>query len=186
MPWITGNRILTIDEQKQNAFEIWAYFKNEGWSLNAVSGMLGNMQRESWINPGVWQGLTPYSGGYGLVQWTPYTKYSEWAGSNWENNGFKQCERIQYELENGLQWTIEDSNYNITFLQFSTSTASPEWLASAFLKNYEKAGVLAEEERKMNARFWYNFLERIDPPTPTPIPSMRRKMPILFYLKKLN
>ena len=69
---------------QNNAVLLWSYFKAQGWTLNAVAAMLGNMQSESTINPGIWEGLDPFVGGYGLVQWTPYTKYSDWAGSGWE------------------------------------------------------------------------------------------------------
>lgn len=34
-----------------NARYIWAYLQAKGWTLNAVAGVLGNMQSESSINP---------------------------------------------------------------------------------------------------------------------------------------
>jgi hypothetical protein len=102
--WISGNFWLTQEEMQNNAVLLWSYFKAQGWTLNAVAAMLGNMQSESTINPGIWEGLDPFVGGYGLVQWTPYTKYSDWAGSGWEDNGPKECGRIVWELENGVQW----------------------------------------------------------------------------------
>lgn len=37
--------------QKQNANCIKSYFTGEGWTLNSVCGMLGNMQHHSSINP---------------------------------------------------------------------------------------------------------------------------------------
>ena len=79
--WITGNRFLSLAEMQINAelFQGWALAA--GWSVHAICAMLGNIQSESTINPGIWESLSPYSGGYGLVQWTPYTKYSNWAGS---------------------------------------------------------------------------------------------------------
>ena len=54
---------------QNNAVLLWSYFKAQGWTLNAVAAMLGNMQSESTINPGIWEGLDPFVGGYGLVQW---------------------------------------------------------------------------------------------------------------------
>lgn len=46
--------------------------------------MLGNMETESTINPGIWQSLNSgnASGGFGLTQWTPATKYINWANNN--------------------------------------------------------------------------------------------------------
>lgn len=70
------------------------------------------MQSESAINPGRWQSdivmpFDPTYAGYGLVQWTPYTKYTNWI----VNQGFSDPSemdanifRILYEVANNLQW----------------------------------------------------------------------------------
>ena len=81
---ISGNKYLSQEEMENNAKEIYTYFKDKGWTLNAIAGVLGNMQQESTINPGLWQSLKEYnySGGFGLVQWTPATKYTNWAVAN--------------------------------------------------------------------------------------------------------
>lgn len=147
----------------QNAIYICLYFKDHGWTLNAIAGILGNMEAESTLNPGRWQSddVGNTSGGYGLVQWTPATKYFEWCTSNnlsdpseMDNN----LDRIIYELENGIQW-IATSEYSLSFEEFSKSTESAEYLASAFLKCYERAGVEVEETRRTNAQKWYEQLE---------------------------
>lgn len=162
---ISGNRYLTLSEMQVNAKYIWWYLKNRGWSLNAVCGMLGNMQRESTINPGIWQNLDEgnTSLGYGLVQWTPTTNYLNWC----ESNGLTPSEmdsnlkRIIYELNNGLQYYSTDE-YPESFKEFSVSTKSVEYLVTAFLKNYERAGVEALDERIENGNYWYNYLINID------------------------
>ena len=115
MAWITGNRVLTESEMEHNAIEVWNSFKVWDWTLNAVAGMLGNMQAESTINPGRWENGVPYGGGYGLVQWTPYTNYSNWAGEGWENNGTKQVSRIIYEWEGNYQQWIATGRYPLSF-----------------------------------------------------------------------
>lgn len=78
--------------------------------------------------------------GYGLVQWTPYTKYTNWIisqglsdPSTMDNN----ISRILYELANNLQW-IATPNYNYSFSQFSQSVDSAYNLAMGFLANYER------------------------------------------------
>lgn len=65
---ISNNKYLTQGEMESNAKEIYTYLSDKGWTINAISGLLGNMQRESTINPGLWQSLKEgnYSGGYGL------------------------------------------------------------------------------------------------------------------------
>ena len=48
--WITGNRFLSWEEMQVNAVYIRDYLIEDGWSLNSIAGMLGNMQSESTIN----------------------------------------------------------------------------------------------------------------------------------------
>lgn len=173
--WIAKNAYLTRNEMKHNAKLIWQFFGSRGWSLNAVCAMLGNMETESTINPGIWESLVAYGRGYGLVQWTPYIKYSEWAGTGWENNGNKQCERIIYEKDNGLQWfkntAVTPVNPPITFAQFSTSTLPVETLANYFLWYYEHPEVPNQPNRGEQAKKWYEYLSTLEPDEPViPVP----------------
>ena len=48
----------------------------------------------------------------------------------------------------------------MTWNQFKSSSESPEYLASAFLKNFERAGVEVESARRSAARKWYDYLEK--------------------------
>ena len=155
--WISGNFWLNLEEMQNNAVLIWNYFKSQGWSVNAVAAMLGNMQSESTINPGIWENQDPFVGGYGLVQWTPYTKYSEWAIDGWEDNGPKECERIVWELNNGVQW-YPTEKYPMTFEEFSQSKDPVGVLAQAFLYNYERPGDLNQPWRSTQAEYWFEFL----------------------------
>lgn len=184
------NGYLSQSEMETNAIYIAKYFLSKGWSLNAIAGMLGNMQRESTINPAIWQNLDSgnTSLGLGLVQWTPATKLIEWCEER--NLDYlsmdAQLERIMYEFENGGQY-YQTSAYPISFQEFSVSTNTPEELASAFLYNYERAGVSAESERRTNARNWYNFLSQYDidtsePDSPISPPTEKTKRGYNFVL----
>lgn len=157
---------------ENNALLVRSRLEPAGFTLNAIAGILGNMQTESSINPGIWQSLKPFAGGYGLVQWTPYTNYSEWAGDGWEDNGDKECERIIYEFTNGLQY-YPTSAYPLSAADFMSSHQTPEYLATAFLKNYERPKNQNQPWRRTQARAWFNFLnggEPPDPPDPPPDP----------------
>lgn len=162
MAWIGGNRYLSQTEMENNATIIWNYLASKGWTLNAVSAILGNMQSESTINPNIWESLTvDYSRGYGLVQWTPASKYIDWAGADWEN-GDKELDRIIYEVDNGLQWFSNPNapivNPPITFKEFTTSTEPPETLADYFLWYYEHPAITIQPNRSEQAITWFNFL----------------------------
>ena len=90
MAWISGNRYLSKSEMENNALIIKNYLTSKGWTLNAIAGILGNMESESTINPGIWQSLNAgnMSGGFGLGQWTPATNYTDWAddqGISWSD-----------------------------------------------------------------------------------------------------
>ena len=158
----SGNYYLSLSQMTENAKYIFNYLLDKGWSKNAICGMLGNMQRESSINPGIWQNLDEgnTSLGIGLVQWTPASKYINWCNSNsldyteMDSN----LKRILWELENNEQY-IQTSDYPLSFTEYTKSTKDVEYLASAFLYNYERAGVTAEAERRANALYWYEILE---------------------------
>ena len=179
-----SSNYLTYNQMKVNAEYIYKAFKDKGWTLNAVAGMLGNMQRESTLNPGIWQNndVGNTTGGYGLVQWTPATKYIDWLlpgsdASTMDNN----ISRILYELENNLQW-ISTELYPMSFKEFTKSTGRPEDLASVFLYNYERAGVSAENERRENALNWYLYLGGIIPPYEV----KPHRFPWVIYANKLR
>lgn len=161
MAWIKGNRYLSTSEMQNNAVIVRDYMIARGWTINAICGMLGNMQSESTINPGIWQNLTEGSGGgggFGLVQWTPWINFTNWADENgyeWDD-GNAQLRWINEVTATFGQW-IPTSTYNFSFANFKVSTESPEYLASAFLKNFERAGVEVEETRRSNARAWFEF-----------------------------
>jgi hypothetical protein len=177
---------LTQDEMNRNASYIFSYLVREGWTNNAIAGLLGNLQAESTINPGRWQSdnVGSTSNGYGLVQWTPATKYFEWCSSEglsdpstMDNN----LMRILYELENNIQW-IATSSYNMSFKEFSKSDLPASDLAKAFLLNYERPADQSTSVQNSRAKLstdWYSYLTGEYPDTPiepdTPIKIRKRK-----------
>ena len=179
-----SSNYLTYTQMKINAVYIYKSLKDKGWTLNAISGILGNMQRESTINPGIWQSnnVGNMDGGYGLVQWTPATKYINWLlpgddPSTMDNN----ISRIIYELEHNLQW-IPTERYPMSFQDFTTSRWRPEDLASVFLYNYERAGVAAESERRRNALKWFLYLGGMFPE----VTYKAKKFPWVLYSNKIR
>lgn len=168
---------LTQSQMEINALYIYSWCADHGWSINAAAALLGNMQAESTLNPGCWQShqIGNMSGGYGLTQWTPASKYIDWVTGD-ASEIDNQLARIQYEIDYGGQWYSTDA-YPLTFKEFTVSTESVSYLASAFLKNYERAGVEVEEKRQANAAAWYEYITGEEPsePNPTPQPNARKK-----------
>ena len=46
-----SSNTMDIEKMKVNATYLYGYLIQEGWTVNAICGMLGNMQSESAINP---------------------------------------------------------------------------------------------------------------------------------------
>ena len=146
----------STNNQERVATEVYNFFKGKGWTKNAICGLLGNMERESKLNPDIHQ--IGGGGGYGLVQWTPGSKLKNWANARGLDYTLTrtQCLKIQDEYEKGEQY-YKTKECPLAFYQYSRSNSSPEYLAECFLRNYEKAGVAALNERKTNARKWFNY-----------------------------
>lgn len=179
---------LSQSDMEVNAQYIYTWLTQVGgWSLNAIAGILGNMQAESSINPGRWQSdnVGNMSGGYGLVQWTPASGYINWCydyfGSGSDPSIIDwQLNRILHELNNNIQYYETDS-YPLTFKEFSTSNLSPYYLASAFAWNYERSYTVlygTEEEKEAlrqkrggYAEAWYSYLSGSEPPGPVDPPT---------------
>lgn len=163
---VNSNEYLSLSEMYNNALYIAAFFMRQGWTMEAIAAILGNMQTESNMNPGIWENLDKgnTSRGYGLVQWTPATKLIEWATTNGLDytDIDTQLSRIIWEMENGVQYYPTDS-YPETFKEFSVSEKSPEYLAGAFLYNYERPKTPNAQKRGEQARYWYTILSDIDP-----------------------
>lgn len=186
--WSNGSEAQswTNQERAHNVNIIASFLNRNGWTYNAIAAVVGNMQAESYINPAQWElGRTIESYaenniGFGLVQWTPWWKYAEWAGSDWRTNYDKQLGRILFELEmgEGYQW-ITTQSYPLSFEEFTRSRLDPETLALTFFKNYER-GTGGEQARQDNAAYWYDYLLNNNP---TPVPVNYSNFNFMLYLK---
>jgi len=152
--------------QQATAQQIWNYLTSKGWTKESVAALLGNMQSESGIIADRWESdiVGNMSGGYGLVQWTPATKYINWANSNGlrYQDVSSQCKRLEWEVANNQQFYSP----NMTFQQFTKSTQSPEFLADVFIRCYERPFNPNQPVRQTQARYWYNLLKNTGGVTP--------------------
>lgn len=190
MPFTSGNFYLTMAQMKENALYFYSLCNQvfPDWTLNAIAGMLGNAQTESTLNPGIWEKLTVNSNkGYGFFQWTPGKNYLNWCKSE----GFDPAHmnsvalRLDYELTERIQY-YPTKQYPLTFNEFLHSVESPEYLASAWLYNYERPEIMPQLNREKQARFWFQFLsgEEPEPIPPEPTPNNNRFWWIYYASRK--
>lgn len=192
----TGAYARDSQEAKDNGDMVYSILYNSGWTINAIAGLWGNVGGEGGYNPWRWQSdnVQPSDGspwtnrGYGLVQFTPASKYIDAAyarslptyGPNFSDIAGKAVDgnaQILYINEYADYYPTDD--YPLSYDAFKVSTESPEYLASAWLYNYERPADPAstEQQRRENARFWFEYFGGHEPPGPG------GQLPIWLYFK---
>jgi len=177
----TDSTRLTDEQQKSNAKYIYDYLSNEGWTKEAICGLLGNIQQESHLNHGVWQDLNNTNLGYGLVQWDDATKFLGWAeldadGTNeMAQNNPKQLMDLQLEFliwsslkttpSSKREWfptTNYDSPYKMFYEEYIVSTKDVGDLALVFHGSYERSADNAtrRQNRIDYANMWYEHFNK--------------------------
>lgn len=156
MALISSNTYLSMENAMDNAQYIYNFMIRNGASQNAALAVLGNMYAESTCNPGIWQNLDSSRTdlGFGLVQWTPSTKYTNWAAAKgYESKNINgQLQRILYEKNVGIQW--QKRTTSMSFAEFWNSGESLETLVELFELNYEQHAGAVQPKRKEYANYW--------------------------------
>lgn len=169
---------LTQEQQDSNAWYIWKCVQanHPDWTVNAVSAMCGNFQHEGAMNPAQWEygkGMST-TWGYGLGQWTPATKLLNFVeGAGYSRTSIEgQIAMVANEAATGQQW-ISTSAYPLSMNDFLVSTDGVEYLASAWLYDWERPGDPAATEgaRRASAAYYYTLLTGEEPPDPGPGPG---------------
>lgn len=189
MTWInTYQKWLTESESLKNAQKIVDYLYRDGkdWSKESISALIGNMRHESSINPNMYEYGYSWDDdrGFGLVQWTPRSKFWSWGSARGYSekqlrSGDSQLARLDYEVENNIQWIPKESNFNgLTFKEFRTNSRNltVDELTEAFTWGYERPNQRAGEEsmplRKAFANKAFNSLDWSSiSPDPDPDPE---------------
>ena len=159
-------------EAQENAMKMVEVLAPLGWTINAIAALAGNQAYESGFNPWRWESdIVNTANGYGLFQYTPATKYINSSvaddypgfqpnypmGTGGQDDGTAQLLFMHNNVDGG--W-IPTTAYNMTMQQFRESTQSPDYLASAWLYNYERPRVPSATEagRRADALWWYDWL----------------------------
>lgn len=160
----TRKNPLPDDQCYSNAAYIYCYLRNQDWSDEAVFGLLGNIQQESGFNPGIWQSLDNTKMGYGIVQFSPPTKFFSWAGiadsasaNKMASDNPQKLMELQLRyllasaqpgqgiwLANDRAMTVYGSPYLMAFSDFAQSNNPVSELALVFHGHYERSSDNAE------------------------------------------
>lgn len=158
-----------LNESMPRAMQIMDYFVEKGLTPQQSAGIVGNMQRESGLNPGIQE----YGSGigFGLVQWS-FDRRTQLA--NFAAEQGKPASDMQTQLD--FIWKELNTTERATLDAFrSNPNMSAGEAAQVFCQKYERPGVVAMGERVGAAEFFYDQYQnggdqgasRIDPPAAT-------------------
>lgn len=209
----SGGYGFNSQEAKDNMDEIYSLLYDT-WTLEAVSGMIGNLMAESGLNPWRWQNdsvsLTAQDKGYGLPQFTPAYGYIQNYGVG--TPGFSPNLSVTSitsgaTAEDGKAQIIvinEDragkyidrrsyctyANLSNTYPFSSFKQVNDLWIATVgWLFNYEFPSSEYRTEQAARLRYAnsviaYEYLAG-HPPIP-PRPTTTRKLPLYMMLRNLR
>src|SRR5699024_11052159 len=120
MSWNNEYRKWLSEKQSlENAQKVvdYLYTDKKDWSKKSICALIGNMRHESSINPNMYEYGYSWGAdrGFGLVQWTPRSKFWNWGLSKGYTetelrSGDSQLARIDYEVDNDIQY-IANGHY---------------------------------------------------------------------------
>ena len=190
-----GFYLPTNQYMQHNAEMVYTYLSEgeDAWSFNAIMAVLGNMCKESAINPAQTQqgkDIGGRYGGYGLVMWTPQYKYRDWARQHnvSVNLGYYQ---LIYLDTMGSEWIAKPAYNNMTWEEFKHGQHSVDYLTEAFFDCYERGNprTASMEYRKYCASYYADYFggyvppEPPSPPTPPPYKD-QHKMPVWMMTRR--
>lgn len=181
MVWVNEYQTWLTEEQSlQNAQMVVNFLSGKDWSKESIAALIGNMRHESSINPNMYEYGKEWvdDWGFGLVQWTPRSKFWDWGLAQGYSetdlrSGDSQLARIDYEVDNNIQYIAdghsarygEASKYDFSFADFRQNTQglTVNQLTEAFMWNYEgpaySAGTGSLGERQAFANRAFNELD---------------------------
>ena len=171
---------LREEEKISNAEYIYEYLKARGWTTQAICGLLGNIERESHLNPASYEIPNNVNRGYGLVQWTSAEDFFEEVGVDKKIIDDMALENPQSLMDLQLDFIVDtslpsadnsikrwypslvgnrDTPYIMEFNEYINSTKNPRDLAKVFNSHYERSDddAVQLKERADNAEKWYHY-----------------------------
>lgn len=164
-------------EMTHNAENIFDILHKSNVTRNAAAAICGNFTWESGLNTGQWQhgmNMIPESG-FGLGQWTPSTKFSDYIGSTAMEDMCNGLSQIEFLLYDTAQWstyyvdlnTGYSAYYEIyvpiypTMEDFLRAEDDLGGMAAAWMVYWERPNALYQhlQERQDYADYWYNNIK---------------------------
>lgn len=184
----TGGYHYTSSEAYDNCYQIYGILNSLGWTLEAICGVLGNMNSESGYNPWRWQyeevlsvddsvawdpSASDTKHAYGLCQWDGPGKYivngqgyQGYAPNFSDQAGSASDGRAQVYFLDGYsaQWQDHPSSaWPETFSEYKQLTDVTHAVES-FFHNYEIG--TWDPDRITIGQYWYNEFGGVTPPSP--------------------
>lgn len=187
MDWIVKERYTGMSESdmENNVLVMVELLRPVGWTDNAIAGICGCIQRESHFDPWAWQGNriqpqsimqedNPRGRAYGLVQWDSCNKYllspiaqaAPGYGPNFSDKvGSQNDGTAQLVFINTGSGYAPTTNYPEKFSEFKSSEKGADYLAAAWLYNFERpaSGGSTEQQVRENGLKWYDFIISHEP-----------------------
>lgn len=160
-----GSAYLTEEQKQENAIEMYNIFRT-AMTFQALCGLLGNIERESTLNPGLYNEIDAR----GLIQWYPPTDMIAWQtqqGNAW-SDGNGQCQLIlaegSFTGDQKVWYEAPSYGYTYTWEEWK-QLDNIETATLAYNYERERSGDDAEglAKRIEYANKWAAFLEGYTP-----------------------
>lgn len=191
---------------------IWNYFKGKLGNEYGTAGLMGNLQAESGLHPDIVQGDIPYSnyskeytakvdsgaiskndfvhngpngGGYGLAQWTFYTRkqalYEKWKSGGYSSIGSIElaCDYLWWELNNSYTGVL-------SVLKSATSIREASDKVLHDFENPADQSASVEVARAANGQAYYDTFHGTGGTTPDPDEPDEPVIPFIPKKHKLS
>lgn len=140
---------IQLNDSMPRAMQIMDYFVEKGLTAQQAAGIVGNMQRESGLNPGIQE----YGSGigFGLVQWS-FDRRNQL--TSFANSVGKPASDMNTQLD--FVWKELNTTERSTLDAFKANpNMSAGEAARVFSQKYERPGVIAMGERVGAAEYFY-------------------------------
>lgn len=135
-----------------NAEKIWNFFAEKGFSPAAISGILGNLDVESGLDP---TATNPTSGAYGIGQWLGVRKTNL---HNYAKQTGGDASSLQTQLDFMWKELQEGRDSRVDLESFKRLT-DPTQAANIFERDFERSGGALMDRRRSSAQQFYNNMK---------------------------